>query len=203
MFTLPIAIAGLLALIPYLAAAFFGVRLKTSVQKLPVSLQILAPASLSVPYLIVASSNGMLGWHWLALYAILPMVIAAITLQVRKTDPAQHGDWREYLLLGLLGLAVDLRWFEAAWPPHLAVLNKVLLLDAGIYGFQILRELDGVGFDLRLEWRDLRIGVQEFLFYSPIALVVGLSIGFLHLHSILPSLFQFSGAFVFTFFFIA
>jgi hypothetical protein len=102
-----------------------------------------------------------------------------------------------------LGLAVDLRWFERAWPPHLAVFNKVLLLDAGIYGLLMLRQLNGVGFDLRLRWRDLGIGLREFLFYAPIAIVLGLSLGFLHMHALWPSPLQFSGAFLFTFFFIA
>ena len=203
MFTLPIAIAALLALIPYLAAAFFGDRLKSSIQRLSVTFRILAPAVLSIPYLIVASSNGMLRWYWLALYIFMPMAIAAILVQVRKTDPLQQGGWREYLILISLGLTVDLRWFESAWPPHLAVFNKVLLLDAGIYGFLMLRELDGVGFDLRLKWHDLRIGFQEFLFYTPMALLVGLSIGFLHAHAVMPSLLQFSSAYAFTFLFIA
>jgi len=199
----PIAIAPLLALIPYLAAAFFGRSFAAATEKLPPITRILAPAVLCVPYAIVAVSTGILRWYWLALYALLPVAIATLMTQARRVDSQQRGNWRDYLVLIAVGLAVDLRWFEAAWPAHLTVLNKVLLLDAGIYGFLMLRQLDGVGFDLRLRLRDLRIGLREFLFYTPIAIALGLSIGFLHAHAVWPSPLQFGGAFVFTFFFIA
>ena len=195
--------AAVLALLPYLAAAFFGTSLIAVAAKLPPAARILAPAVLCLPYAIVAASTGVFRWHWLALYALLPVAIASLLWQARRADPEQRGNWRDYLILIPLGLAVDLRWFEAAWPPHLAVFNKILLLDAGIYGFVILRQLDGAGFDLRLRLRDLGIGLREFLFYAPIAIVLGLSIGFLHAHTLWPSPHQIAGAFLFTFFFIA
>ena len=203
MFTAPIAIAAVLALIPYLTAAFFSQHLAAVVAKPPQAVRILCPAVLCIPYALVALSTGTFHWYWLTLYALLPVAIAAILVQARRVDPEQHGNWRDYLVMVTLGLAVDLRWFERAWPPHLAVFNKVLLLDAGIYGLLMLRQLNGVGFDLRLRWRDLGIGLREFLFYAPIAIVLGLSLGFLHMHALWPSPLQFSGAFLFTFFFIA
>ena len=203
MFTAPIAIAAVLALIPYLTTAFFSERLASVVAKPPQAVRILCPAVLCIPYALVALSTGTFHWYWLTLYALLPVAIAAILVQARRVDPEQHGNWRDYLVMVTLGLAVDLRWFERAWPPHLAVFNKVLLLDAGIYGLLMLRQLNGVGFDLRLRWRDLGIGLREFLFYAPIAIVLGLSLGFLHMHALWPSPLQFSGAFLFTFFFIA
>ena len=201
MFTAPIAIAALLALLPYLAAAFFAKRLAAATEKLPWIARISAPALLGIPYTLVAVSAGDFRCYWLALYALLPVAIAALMAQARSADPQQRGNWRDYLVLIALGLAVDLRWFETAWPPHLSVFNKVLLLDSGIYGFVLLRQLGGAGFDLRLRLRDLGFGLREFLFYAPIAL--GLSLGFLHFHALWPSPLQFSGAFLFTFFFIA
>jgi membrane protease YdiL (CAAX protease family) len=123
--------------------------------------------------------------------------------QAKAIDIAQRGNWRDFLVLAVLGLAVDLRWFEPAWPPHLAVFNKMLLLDAGIYGFLVIRQLDGVGFDLRMRLRDVGIGFRELLLYTPIALVLGLALGFLHLHPGWPRLTQLFGGFFFTFFFIA
>jgi membrane protease YdiL (CAAX protease family) len=199
----PIAIAALLALIPYLTAAFFGKSFAMATEKFSSRPRILAPVVLCIPYAIVAVSAGMMRWYWLALYALLPVAIASLMTQARRVDSQQHGNWRDSLVLIALGLAVDLRWFEAAWPAHLAVFNKVLLLDAGIYGFLMLRQLDSVGFDLRLRWRDLGLGLREFLLYAPIAVVLGLSLGFLHAHAVWPSPLQFGGAFAFTFFFIA
>jgi membrane protease YdiL (CAAX protease family) len=199
----PIAIAALLALIPYLAAAFFGKSFSAATEKLSPIARILAPAVLCIPYAIVAVSTGILRWYWLALYALLPVAIATLLTQARRVDSQQRGNWRDYLVLTVVGLAVDLRWFEAAWPAHLAVFNKVLLLDAGIYGFLMLRQLDSAGFDLRLRLRDLGLGLREFLLYAPIAIALGLSLAFLHAHAVWPSPLQFGAAFVFTFFFIA
>ena len=196
------AIAAVLALAPYMAAGFFPARAAGCAQRLPVWAQILSPSLLCVPYLLVALSRGTFSWAWLGLYAILPAVIAAVLIRAGGT----RSGWPEFLILGILGLAVDLRWFEPAWPAHLAVFNKVLLLDAGIYGFVAVRNLDGVGFDLRLRVRDLIIGLREVVFYLPLALALGLGLGFLHLHPfglIGPVMLQFEGAWIFTFFLIA
>jgi uncharacterized protein len=203
MITPPIVAAALLLLIPYLAACFFTSRLLKASQAIPTWLRILAPSILCIPYALVATSTSTFHWHWLALYAVIPIAIAFLMHQARTADPEQHGNWRDYLVLIPLGLAVDLRWLEPAWPPHLAVFNKVLLLDAGIYGLVFIRQLNGTGFDLRLRLRDLRIGLREFLFYTPIAIILGVSLGFIHFHKLWPSPLQFSGAFLFTFFFIA
>jgi membrane protease YdiL (CAAX protease family) len=203
MFTAPIVIAALLVALPYLAAAFFSKQLSSVSYRLPLVVRVLRPAVLCVPYVLVAVSTGYFHWYWLVLYALLPVAIAAIMDQARRVDPQQHGNWRDYLVLLTLGLAVDLRWFESAWPAHLAVFNKVLLLDAGIYGLLVLRQFSGTGFDLRLRLRDVAIGLREFVFYAPVAVALGLCLGFLHMHALWPSPLQFSGAFLFTFFFIA
>jgi membrane protease YdiL (CAAX protease family) len=119
------------------------------------------------------------------------------------TGASDRGAWREFLVLAVLGLAVDLRWFEGAWPAHLAIFNKITLLDAGIYGFIAVRQLEGTGFDLRLRIRDFATGLRELALYTPIALAMGLGLGFLHLHSGWPGLAPIAGAWLFTFFFIA
>jgi membrane protease YdiL (CAAX protease family) len=203
MLTPAITIAALLALAPYLAAAFFSAKLPRIAEAFSPITLLLSPAVLCVPYMLVSFSAGTFHWGWLLLYALLPVAISALMWQARRVDPEQHGNCRDFLVLGVMGLAVDLRLFEQAWPAHLAVFNKVLLLDAGIYGFLVLRRLDGVGFDLRLRLRDLGIGFREVVFYAPIAIALGLSIGFLHLHSFWPWLPGVAGAFIFTFFFIA
>jgi hypothetical protein len=212
------AIAALLTLMPLLAAAFFPRQVEGCARRLPRWAQILSPCLLSVPYVLVTASVGQFKWSWFALYAALPAAVAALLMpgesaysQQKAAHEAQFsdefagntGDWRDFLVLATLGLAVDLRWFEGAWPPHLAVFNKMLLLDVGIYGFIALRQLDGVGFDLRLRLRDAGIGLREVAFYTPIALVLGLALGFLHLHRSWPGIGALAGAWIFTFFFIA
>ncbi len=203
MFTPANIFAATLTLIPFFAAAFFGKFLSNLTQAPPTIARLLGPAILCIPYVLVTVSAGDFSWRWLALYALLPVVIAALLHCASLADTQQRGNWRDYLVLAVLGLAVDLRWFEPAWPPHLAVFNKILLLDAGIYAFLYIRRLYGVGFDLRLRLRDLSIGLREFAFYAPIAIALGLALNFLHFHAAWPTLLQAIEAFVFTFFFIA
>jgi CAAX protease family protein len=198
-----VAFAALFTLLPFLAEAFLPGKLAGAARTLPTGVRLFVPALLCMPYLLVASFSGRFHWSWLALYALLPVALSVLMWQAARIDRNQHGNWRDFLVLATLGLAVDLRWFEQAWQPHLVVFNKMLLLDAGIYALLAVRELNGAGFNLRLRPRDITIGLREFALYAPIAILLGLSIGFLHLHASLPSLPQFAGACLFTFFFIA
>ena len=78
-----------------------------------------------------------------------------------------------------------------------------MLLDAGIWGFGAVRQLNGVGFDLRMRARDVRVGLREFCFCAPVAIALGLGLGFLHAHARWPEGWRLASALVFTFFFIA
>ena len=196
-------IAAVLALVPYLVVAFSPSSSAARVRSWPVWTRIAAPAALAIPYVLVACGAGVFRWGWFALYALLPVAIAWLLGDAASVDAAQRGNWRDFLVLITLGLAVDLRWFEGAWPAHLAVFNKVLLLDAGIYGFVLIRELDGAGFDLRLRLKDVGIGLREWAFYMPIGLLIGLGLGFLHPHRVWPGVLLIAGAWFFTFFFVA
>src|SRR3984957_9903694 len=197
-----IVFAAVLTLVPYLAAAFFPRSLQLA-QQLPVRLRILAPALLGLPYALVSVSSGLFRWEWLALYTLLPVLISLLLYGASLADPEQRGEWRDFLILGILGLAVDLRWFEPAWGPGLAIFNKVLLLDAGIYGFLAIRRLRQVGFDLRLRLRDFRVGLFWLAVYAPIAVALGLLLGFLHFHPYLPSAWHVLLGWIFTFLFVA
>ncbi len=184
-------LAALLTLLPFLAAAFFPNRISGRARALPRAARLLFPALLAIPYLLVACAAGTFHWGWLALYALLPIAVAALLDRAAQIDPArpdsaQRGAWPDFLVLIVLGLSVDLRWFQSAWPPHLSIFNKILLLDLGLYGFLALRPLEGVGFNLRLRPRDLTTGLRELALYMPIALALGFSLGFLHWHGLWP-----------------
>jgi uncharacterized protein len=177
-----IAVAAVLALVPLFAFGFAQAQLVRIVRLLPAAAQLLLPAVFVVPYLLVAVPLHLLRVGWLLLYLLLPSAVAILLAVARRYDPELRGHWIDFLVMLALGLAVDLRWFEPAWPHWLAAMNKLLLLDAGLYGFHIIRQLDGVGFDLRWKPADWKIGLREFLFYAPIAIILGLVLGFLHLH---------------------
>jgi membrane protease YdiL (CAAX protease family) len=197
-----LVLAALLTLLPFLLAAFWP-RSVVLARQLPLRLRLLAPALLGIPYALVSLSTGLFHWDWLSVYTLLPVSINLLLYGASLADPEQKGGWRDFFILVVLGLAVDLRWFEPAWGPRLAVFSKMLLLDAGIYGFLVVRQLNGIGFDLRLRLRDVGIGLLGFAAYTPIAILLGLWLGFLHFHAALPPIRQVLTAPLFTFFFIA
>ncbi len=188
------------ALVPLLAFGSAGSWIYTC-NRMPVALRLTFPVILSIPYVIVSAPE--LHWQWLALYLLLPVVVAAILWSAALADPQQKGDWRDFLVLLILGLAVDLRWFDSAWPRQLRMLNKLVLLDFCLYGFLVIRQLTDVGFDLKLRAGDLLTGLRETLFYAPLAIPLGLALGFLHGHAGFPSPGRAAGVFFFTFFLIA
>ena len=185
----PIAIAALvLELAPAVAFAFAAERMARAVQRWPAALRLSFPALLVVPYAMVSVSAHIFQWTWFALYAVLPVAIAALLMRAAAVDSDQKGDWRDGFILLVLGLAVDLRWFESAWPSGLRALNELLLVDAGLYGFLAIRQLHGAGFDFHLRWSDWKTGLRELLFFTPIVIVIGLALGFIHPHRNLPGI---------------
>jgi uncharacterized protein len=195
--------AALLTLLPLLAYAFARKETVLRTRRLPTSAQLLAPALLCVPYVLVTVDSGTFHLAWALVYLVLPIAVAALLHRAARIDPNQNGVWPDYLVLLAIGLAVDLRWLEHAWPPHLAVFSKILLLDAGLWGFFTVRHLHRTGFDLRLGRTDLHRGGLNFLLYTPIAIALGLSLGFLHIHRSLPHPLLALATPVFTFFFVA
>ena len=200
----PVVIAVLLAeLVPAAAFGFAAERVTNIVQRLPLAVRVALPAILVVPYIVIAASQQMLRWQWCLLFAGLPVVMAWLLVRAAAADPEQRGNWRDAIILLTLGLAVDLRWFDVAWPPGLRGLNNLLLVDAGLYGFLAVRQLSGTGFDFRLQWSDWKTGLRELLFFAPAVLVLGIAFGFIHPHANLPGLRRAALAWVGVFIFVA
>jgi hypothetical protein len=185
----PIAIAALgLELAPAVLFGCAAERVARAVERWPVALRLSLPALFVVPYAMVSLSAHMFRWAWFALYAALPVAIAWLLMRAAAADAGERGDWRDALLLLMLGLAVDLRWFDGAWPSGLRALNELFLVDAGLYGFLAIRQLSGTGFDFHLRWSDWKTGLRELVFFTPIVLGLGLALGFIHPHRNLPGI---------------
>jgi membrane protease YdiL (CAAX protease family) len=200
----PLAIAVLgLELIPAVAFGFATEPIARAVQRWPAFVRIILPATLVLPYVLIAASWHIFRWQWLALYAVLPVVIAWLLSQAATADPQQRGNWRDALILLALGLAVDLRWFEAAWPAGLAALNELLLVDMGLYGFLAIRQLECTGFDFHLKWTDAKTGLRELLFFAPPVLLLGIALGFIHPHPNTPAIWKAALTWIGIFFFTA
>ena len=197
------ALALVIAIAPVFAFGFAGREAVRAAQLLPAPLRIIMPSLLAIPWLVVALAEDHFSARWLVVYLLAPLAIAWLLWLAACVDPQQHGHLLDFLVLFPLGLAVDLRWLEAAWPHGFSVIGKLILLDAGLYGFLAVRQLSGVGFDLRLRWRDAAIGLREFAFYAPIAIPLGLALGFLHLHGHVAHPGLVAPAWIFTFFAVA
>jgi uncharacterized protein len=185
----PAAIAALaLELAPAILFGVAGERITRAVGRLPAAVRVSLPAVFVAPYVLVSVSAHTFLWPWFALYAGLPIAIAWLLLHAAADDSNQRGNWRDALILLVLGLAVDLRWFDSAWPSGLRALNELFLVDAGLYGFLAIRQLNGVGFDFCLKWSDWKTGLRELVFFAPIVLGLGLALGFIHPHRNLPGI---------------
>jgi len=200
----PAAIAALtLELVPAAIFGFAADRATRAVGRWPLALRIVAPAACALVYVVVAVSQHLLQWTWLVLYAGLPVVIAGLLTQAQAADPEQRGSWRDAVILIALGLAVDLRWFDSAWPAGWQAMGKILLVDVGLYGFGAIRQLSGTGFDFHLKWSDWTTGLRELALFAPVVLVLGLAIGFIHPHTQWPALAAAALRWVAIFFFVA
>ena len=185
----PIAIAALaLELAPAVLFGCAAERIVRAVGRWPAALRLGFPATLVLPYLLVAISAHMFRWRWCALYAGLPVIAAWLLARAAVADPQQRGNWRDALILLALGLAVDMRWFETAWPAGLRALNELLLVDVGLYGFLAVRQLSGTGYDFQLRWSDWKTGLRELVFFAPPVLVLGVALGFIHPHANRPGM---------------
>jgi membrane protease YdiL (CAAX protease family) len=159
-----------------------------------------ALAILTVPYLVFAIPSGHFRWDMFL--GLLAAVLAFGALLSHASS--DRGDRRDWLALAILGISVDLHFFDGAWPiGGLTGLSKLVFVDAGLYGYLVIRPIGGIGFDWRPYWLDLGVGLREFLWFTPIALCLGLVTHFLHIHRTAGSASQFAASWLFTMFFIA
>lgn len=198
----PLALTVLaIELIPAVAFGFAGDRVARTIAGWPAWLRFGIPSLCAVPYVILSVSAHLFHWQWLALYVFLPVMMALLLAQAALVDPEQRGNWRDALILLTLGLAVDLRSFDVAWPPGLRGWGNLLLVDAGLYAFLGIRRLSGTGFDFHLRWSDWKTGLRELVFFAPLVIVGGLALGFIHPHANTPpvgkALLTWIGIFVF------
>jgi membrane protease YdiL (CAAX protease family) len=162
--------------------------------------RILAPALLITPYLVFVLPRGQFRWD-MCLGMLGAVLAIAVLLEIGRSAAPE---WRDWLALAILGIAVGLHLFDKAWAaPGLAALPKLLFVDAGLYGFLVLRPIGGIGYDFRARLSDFRIGLREFLWFTPIALAFGLLTSFLHVHPTWSDPVWFCSGWLFTLIFIA
>ncbi len=166
--------------------------------------RIIAAVLLVIPYVIFALPRHEFQPRLAAGFIAITLGSAALLEWARVRHGDSRAGWQDLVVLTCLGLSVDLRLFQSTWPaPTIGGLSKLLLVDLALYGYLVVRPLDGIGYDLRPRLDDLGIGLREFAFVSPIVIALGIALGFLHWHAVIPSPLKYVGAWLFTFLFIA
>ncbi len=198
--TIPLATGASVALLllPYWAFGF-GID-EWLVKKLRNhAARTLAPLALIAAWLVFALPAGEFRWSMFAGMAAVILSVILLLDQARG-DPG----WRDWLVLAILGISVDLHFFDRAWPVGgLSGMPKLLFVNAGLYGYLVVRPIRGIGFDFRLRLSDVVTGLREFLYFAPVAVALGFALRFLHLHKTFSSAGAFTAGWLFTAFFVA
>jgi uncharacterized protein len=164
--------------------------------------RVLAPGLLAIPYLVFSIPRGEFLWEYAGVLFAIPVGLAALFQFLPPGTPKLC--WQDVLALVVIGAPVEFRLLAGSFPHRgLGALPKFLLGDAALYAYLVIRGLDGVGYDFRGRWRDLRIGAREWIFFAPIAIGLGLALGFIRFHQVVPSAAMVGAALTVTFFFVA
>src|SRR5215510_8983277 len=164
--------------------------------------RVLAPGLLVVPYLIFSVPRGEFLWPYALVLFAIPIGLAALFEFAPPGTPKLC--WQDVLALAVIGVPVEFRLLAGSFPhPGLSALPKFLLVDAALYAFLVVRRLEGVGYDLRVRLRDVAVGIREWVFYAPIAIGLGLALGFIAFHHVMPGAASIISALLVTFFFVA
>lgn len=161
--------------------------------------RVLLPQLLLTAYVIFSAPRHEFRWDMM-----LGMSGMMLALSIALTCAGEEPGWADFLVLALLGISVDLRFFNNAWPlPGLSSMPKLMLVDAALFGYLVIRPVGRIGYKFRPQIADFRVGLREFLLFTPIALVLGFALSFLHFHRTLATPLWFASGWVFTLFFIA
>jgi hypothetical protein len=171
------------------------------------AVRVLIAGLLLVPYLIFSVPRGEFRWIYAVVLFSIPVAIAALfeSLPPGGVRPAIGKlCWQDVIALAVVGLPVEFGWMRGSFQhPGLSALPKILLMDSALYGFLVVRRLEGVGYDFRARVRDLVIGLRECSFFAPIAIALGVAVGFIAPHGGVPPASSASADLVVTFFFVA
>ena len=166
--------------------------------------RVLAPGLLVSSYLVFSLPRGEFQWRYCAALAGIPIVVAALLEFLTREERRVTLQWPDLASLAILGVPIVMRWLHGAYPhPALSAMPKLLLTDAALYGFLVVRGLEDVGYDFRPRWRDLAIGMRELVLFAPFGIGGGFLLHFIGFHRVAPSLWEFCAGWITTFILIA
>jgi len=168
--------------------------------------RVLAPGLLVSSYLVFSLPRGEFQWRYCAALAGIPIVVAALLEFCARRESGSRVtlQWPDLVSLAILGVPIVMRWLHGAYPhPALSAMPKLLLTDAALYGFLVVRGLEDVGYDFRPRGRDLSIGMRELVFFAPFGIGGGFLLHFIGFHRLTPSAWELCAGWITTFILIA
>ncbi|MGE5322515.1 MAG: type II CAAX prenyl endopeptidase Rce1 family protein [Actinomycetota bacterium] len=167
-----------------------------------------AASLLALPYFVLTLPRGT--FHWALGLTLIVVPVLATAALAAFPRPA---NWTDLLVLATLGLAIDLGLLNHGWPfglpdamlwpAGLGGFPKMMMANVALYGYLVIKPVEGVGYDLAPQLEDWKTGLREFLFYAPIVLSLGILLGFIHWQGLMKRPQEFPAAWIFTFIFVA
>jgi len=180
---------------------FFGFGAAEPLRRLGNGMRVALAALLAVSYLVFAIGTAVYRWQAVVMVTAFPVLLAGF---LAVPNPSPKMTWRDGATLAVITAAYFVYWFHAAWPgPASAMFSKLFLADVALYCFLVARPLDGMGYSLIPSGTASWIGIREWLFYFPFALLIGEATGFIHFHQVLPPAGNAIGTVLITFLLIA
>src|SRR5215813_8662508 len=166
------------------------------------ALRIMLPGLLVIAYIIFALPRGDFRLNYAVALTAIPIGLAAM---FELSPPASSAiTWQDAIALLAIGLPAEFGWLRPAWPQSgMGFAPKLLLVDAGLYAFLVVRGLEGVKYDFCLRRRDLAVGFREWAFFAPFGIGVGFALSFISFRGWVVSGWTIAAAWLVTFFFIA
>lgn len=168
-------------------------------------LRVLAPGLLVSSYLVFSIPRGEFQWRYFAALAGIPILVAALLDFCPRPESGRVTlQWPDLVSLAILGVPIVMRWLHGSYPhPAMSALPKLLLTDAALYGFLVVRNLEDVGYSFQPQGRDLAIGLRELVFFAPFGIGGGFLLHFIGFHRQMPTLWEFCAGWIATFILIA
>lgn len=201
-------LGSMLLFAPYWFFGFGAADVLRKILRSP-AVRISAAALLTLPYFVLAIARGQ--FHWPVAATLL--AIAVLSAAALHFWP-KPGNWADLIVLLVAGLSIDLGLLNTAgplarmgaplWPPGLGGFPKMMMANVALYGYLVIKPIEGVGYDLVPVLADLKNGLREFVFYAPIVIPLGLLLNFIAFHGARGNVFiEAPAAWVFTFIFVA
>ncbi|HET7842259.1 MAG TPA: type II CAAX endopeptidase family protein [Terriglobia bacterium] len=142
------------------------------------------PFLLLLPYFIFAFGTGTFsatGAGKLTAYIAAPVLLLAPD---RLREATQAG-WRDFAAMLALGVPVAAHLLNGIWmwPEDLYFFRPLYSVCVGAYAFLVIRNLEGIGYNLTVGLKDTLQAVIHFAGFAILCIPLGIALGFLHPHA--------------------